>query len=157
MPLLVDDLASTFAWSRHSTARPESCASFEDDAVKTNCVQCVEGDGDQIRFVDPVLGAVTYADLPSKQVKVRVRNRGVIVTADAERRAVRPEGMQAAIDAAVAACGEGSAARAFARPSGTEDVVRVYAEARTRELADALARSVARVVYAQAGGVGDEP
>ena len=38
VPLLVDDLANTFAWSRHSTARPESCASFEDDAVQTNCV-----------------------------------------------------------------------------------------------------------------------
>ena len=50
-----------------------------------------------------------YADAPSKQVKVRVRDRGVIVTADAERRAVRPEGMQAAIDAAVAACGEDGA------------------------------------------------
>ena len=64
VPLLVDDLANTFAWSRHSTARPESCASFEDDAVQTNCVQCVEGDGEQIRSVDPVSGAVTYADLP---------------------------------------------------------------------------------------------
>ena len=59
VPLLVDDLANTFAWSRHSTARPESCASFEDDAVQTNCVQCVEGDGEQIRSVDPVSGAVT--------------------------------------------------------------------------------------------------
>ena len=98
-----------------------------------------------------------YADAPSKQVKVRVRDRGVIVTADAERRAVRPEGMQAAIDAAVVACGEDSAARAFARPSGTEDVVRVYAEGRTREIADALAREVAKIVHAHAGGVGDEP
>ena len=99
----------------------------------------------------------TYADAPSKQVKVRVRDRGVIVTADAERRAVRPEGMQAAIDAAVAACGEDSAARAFARPSGTEDVVRVYAEGRTRDIADALAREVAKIVHAHAGGLGDEP
>ena len=98
-----------------------------------------------------------YADLPSTQVKVRVRDRSVIVTADAERRVVRPEGMQAAIDAAVTACGEGSAARAFARPSGTEDVVRVYAEARTRETADALALSLAEIVYARAGGLGDEP
>ena len=70
---------------------------------------------------------------------------------------VRPEGMQAAIDAAVAACGEDSAARAFARPSGTEDVVRVYAEGRTRDIADALAREVAKIVHAHAGGLGDEP
>ena len=92
----------------------------------------------------------------SKQVKVRVRDRGVIVTADAERRAAAAEGMQAAIDAAVAACGE-TARRAFARPSGTEDVVRVYAEGRTRDIADALAREVAKIVHAHAGGLGDEP
>ena len=80
MPLLVDDLASTFAWSRHSTARPESCASFEDDAVKTNCVQCVEGDGDQIRFVDPVSGAVTYADLPSPDLPGGINPTSFIFT-----------------------------------------------------------------------------
>ena len=99
----------------------------------------------------------TYADLPSKQVKVRVRDRSVIVTADAERRAVAPEGMQAAIDAIVASFGKDADARAFARPSGTEDVVRVYAEGRTRDIADALALAVARIVHAHAGGVGDQP
>jgi len=99
----------------------------------------------------------TYLDLPSKQVKVRVRDRSVIVTADAERRAVAPEGMQAAIDAIVASFGKDADARAFARPSGTEDVVRVYAEGRTRDIADALALAVARIVHAHAGGVGDQP
>ena len=43
------------------------------------------------------------------------------------------------------------------RPSGTEDVVRVYAEATTQQAADALAREVARHVYATAGGVGGVP
>ena len=94
----------------------------------------------------------TYADLPSKQVKVSVADRAVITTEDAERRAVSPPAMQAAIDRAVAAAGPHS--RAFARASGTEDVVRVYAEAATREGADALAREVARAVHAHAGGVG---
>lgn len=96
-----------------------------------------------------------YADLPSRQVKVAVADRGVITTEDAERRTVTPPGMQAAIDVAVKAAG--ARARAFARPSGTEDVVRVYAEAETREGADALAREVARAVHAHAGGVGDAP
>ena len=36
--------------------------------------------------------------------------------------------------------------RAFIRPSGTEDVVRVYAEASTQEAADSLANSVAKLV-----------
>ncbi len=53
--------------------------------------------------------------------------------------------------------GDGRAGRAFARPSGTEDVVRVYAEAETQEQADALARAVARLVHSLAGGVGDPP
>ncbi len=42
-------------------------------------------------------------------------------------------------------------------PSGTEDVVRVYAEAVTQEQADALAYQVAGVVFDLAGGVGERP
>lgn len=45
----------------------------------------------------------------------------------------------------------------FYRPSGTEDVVRVYAEADTRENADKLAIEVATVVYDTAGGVEKRP
>jgi phosphoacetylglucosamine mutase len=47
--------------------------------------------------------------------------------------------------------------RSFVRPSGTEDVVRVYAEAATQEQADELALVVARHVHRVAGGVGPEP
>ncbi|KAE8706098.1 Phosphoglucosamine mutase-related isoform 2 [Hibiscus syriacus] len=36
--------------------------------------------------------------------------------------------------------------RCFIRPSGTEDVIRVYAEASTQEAADSLADSVAKIV-----------
>ena len=43
------------------------------------------------------------------------------------------------------------------RPSGTEDVVRVYAEADTQYHADSLALHVANAVYEMAGGVGDKP
>lgn len=42
-------------------------------------------------------------------------------------------------------------------PSGTEDVVRVYAEAETRSAADALAAKAARAAYDHAGGVGPAP
>lgn len=47
--------------------------------------------------------------------------------------------------------------RSFVRPSGTEDIVRVYAEASTQEGADKLAIAVGNAVYEQAGGVGDRP
>jgi phosphoacetylglucosamine mutase len=95
-----------------------------------------------------------YSDLPSRQTKLRVADRAAIRTADAERRGVAPAGLQRAIDAAVALCPGG---RAFARPSGTEDAVRVYAEAASQAAADALAARVGAAVYDLAGGVGARP
>lgn len=59
----------------------------------------------------------------------KVADRRVIDTADAERRVVSPAGLQEAIDTLV---NNYSWARSFVRPSGTEDVVRVYAEADTQ-------------------------
>ena len=43
------------------------------------------------------------------------------------------------------------------RPSGTADVVRVYAEASTQEEADELARKVAQATWRLAAGVGEQP
>jgi phosphomannomutase len=63
-------------------------------------------------------------------------------------------GLQAAIDAAVAKYPQG---RAFARPSGTEDAVRVYAEASSQAAADGLAKEVAQLVHDLAGGVSTRP
>ena len=45
----------------------------------------------------------------------------------------------------------------FLRPSGTEDVVRVYAEANTRDNADQLAHDVGLLVHSIGGGVGEPP
>ncbi|XP_074541997.1 phosphoacetylglucosamine mutase [Halichoeres trimaculatus] len=95
-----------------------------------------------------------YTDLPNRQLKVKVADRRVIDTEDAERRAVSPAGLQESIDSLVKKYKQ---ARSFVRPSGTEDVVRVYAEAETQESADALAHEVSLAVYHLAGGVGDEP
>jgi phosphoacetylglucosamine mutase len=47
--------------------------------------------------------------------------------------------------------------RAFCRPSGTEDVVRIYAEAATRQDADGLAAAAAAIVYRLCDGVGPKP
>jgi len=90
-----------------------------------------------------------YADLPSRQLKVKVPDRGAVRTTDDETRCVAPRALQDRIDAAVAKYERG---RAFARPSGTEDVVRVYAEAGTRADADALAGEVERAIVAVLGG-----
>ncbi|NXG25531.1 AGM1 mutase, partial [Grallaria varia] len=95
-----------------------------------------------------------YTDLPNRLLKVQVADRRVIDTTDAERRAVTPPGLQEKIDALVK---KYKLSRAFVRPSGTEDVVRIYAEADTQENADALAHEVSLAVYHLAGGRGAPP
>lgn len=95
-----------------------------------------------------------YTDLPNRLMKVTVQDRNVITTTDAERICVTPEGLQKEIDSLVAKYDKG---RSFVRPSGTEDIVRVYAEAATRKDADKLAAEVARKVYELAGGTGTPP
>ncbi|XP_021765712.1 phosphoacetylglucosamine mutase-like [Chenopodium quinoa] len=84
-----------------------------------------------------------YKDLPSRQLKVKVVDRTAVVTANAETIVVQPAGIQDAIDTATAKYHHG---RCFIRPSGTEDVIRVYAEATTQEEADNLASDVAKLV-----------
>lgn len=84
-----------------------------------------------------------YHDLPSRQLKVKVADRSSVVTANAETVVVKPDGIQEAISAETAKYPKG---RCFIRPSGTEDVVRVYAEAVTQEAADSLAHFVAGLI-----------
>ena len=108
-----------------------------------------------------------YTDLPSRQTKLKVKDRSAITTTDQERRCVTPHGLQDAIDAIVSEFNAASGShtsfrsnpsfRAFVRPSGTEDAVRVYAEGMTQEMADELAARVGRVVFDSAGGVGARP
>lgn len=73
---------------------------------------------------------VSYTDLPNRLLKCSVKDRTLFETTDAERRLTKPDGLQAKIDALVAKYPEG---RSFVRPSGTEDCVRVYAEAGARK------------------------
>ena len=65
IPLLVDGLANDYAWSKYSETRPEYCADLKaDNLTQTNCVTCVNGEGDMRQTIDPVSGAVSYSDLP---------------------------------------------------------------------------------------------
>lgn len=84
-----------------------------------------------------------YTELPNKLVKVQVPDRAAFATTDAERRLTAPAGLQARIDALVAGV---PGARAFVRPSGTEDCVRVYAECAHAPELDALAAAAADLV-----------
>ena len=83
-----------------------------------------------------------YADLPNRLVKVVVGDRHSFRTEDAERRLVSPPGLQAKIDDLVRRYEGG---RSFVRPSGTEDVVRVYAEAVVKTQADGDSENLSRL------------
>lgn len=85
----------------------------------------------------------TYQDLPNRLVRVEVADRGIFKAVDAERKLESPKGIQEEIDHLV---GKYKSGRSFARASGTEDAVRVYAEASSRGEADDLATKVAAVV-----------
>jgi len=84
-----------------------------------------------------------YKDLPNTLGKVGVRDRNEVTTTDAERKVVTPEGLQSGIDLIVAKYKQG---RSFVRPSGTEDCVRVYSEAASKEDADMLNMEVSELM-----------
>ncbi len=76
-----------------------------------------------------------YTDLPSKQVKIPCKNKNLIKCSSDESRVVEPPELQEGLDAAMKTIDMG---RCFIRPSGTEDVVRIYAEASTKENTEVL-------------------
>jgi phosphoacetylglucosamine mutase len=85
----------------------------------------------------------TYIDLPNYLRRVEVKDRGMFTTTDQERKLVTPNGLQAEIDKLVGLYGQG---RSFVRASGTEDAVRVYAEAYSKVEAGKLAGQVEALV-----------
>lgn len=87
----------------------------------------------------------SYTDLPNRLSKVEVKDRTLFSTTDAERRLVSPPELQPKIDALVQKFSQG---RSFVRASGTENVVRVYAEATSRVQADELALKVSHLLEA---------
>ena len=86
-----------------------------------------------------------YPDLACCQLKADVPDKNAITTCDAERKCVSPDGLQQAIDAIVGSYPKG---RAFVRPSGTENCVRIYSEAASPQLARQLAEEVSNKVSA---------
>jgi len=85
----------------------------------------------------------TYIDLPNRLVRIEVHDRSIFKAVDAERKLESPKGIQEEIDRAQQMYIKG---RAFARASGTEDAVRVYAEAHSRTEANDLAEKVSQIV-----------
>lgn len=78
-----------------------------------------------------------YTDYPSSQMKVKVPDKSRVSCSEDETTVLTPAALQEDLNAAMATVNKG---RCFVRPSGTEDVVRIYAEAATTEEATTLAR-----------------
>ena len=98
-----------------------------------------------LRILDltPAQWAALFSDLPSRQLKQAVRNKAAIECSDDETRVLRPAALAAKLETAMSAVPLG---RCFVRPSGTEDVVRVYAEAETQAAADELAETARKAM-----------
>lgn len=102
------------------------------DALMVECILIQRG----ISHVD---WDKMYTSLPSRQSVLRVPSRYDVVCNDSETACVKPIELQNEINNLCKAVKNG---RGFVRPSGTEDVVRIYAEADTQEHADKLADDI---------------
>jgi phosphoacetylglucosamine mutase len=80
-----------------------------------------------------------YEENPSRMYKAIVRDRTKFKVIWDESRLTEPAALQQKIDELVATVEEG---KAFVRPSGTEDILRLYAEARTVQQMEALAKGI---------------
>jgi phosphoacetylglucosamine mutase len=83
-----------------------------------------------------------------------VKDRTVITTSEDETQVLKPEGIQEKLNECMKKYKD---SRTFIRPSGTEDVVRIYAEAETEEDSKNLAFDVSLIIFDYLGGVGERP
>lgn len=97
----------------------------------------------KIKSFDPKDWDSSYTDLPNKLSKVIVPDRFLFQTTNAERQLTKPQGLQDLIDQAIGKFNQG---RSFVRASGTEDAVRVYAEAATKTDVETLSSLVSELV-----------
>lgn len=141
------------AFSKHKPESPAQQMALESLRALTALINQTVGDAlSDMLLVETILAHKcwsckewdsTYDDLPNRLIRVEVLDRNIFKTTDAERRLTHPSGVQERIDTAVEKFKDG---RAFARPSGTEDTMRVYAEAANRSEAEDLATKVALII-----------
>jgi len=137
----------------HEASSPAQHSALESLRGLSNLINQTVGDAlSDLLFVEAILASKgwgpsewdsAYTDLPNRLFKKVVKDRSLFVTTDAERKLVKPEGLQEKIDELVAKYSDG---RAFVRASGTEDLVRIYAEAKTRSEADDLGMRIMALV-----------
>ncbi|MCQ2820533.1 MAG: hypothetical protein MJ252_24985 [archaeon] len=71
-----------------------------------------------------------FQEIPNELIKVKVKDKSIFICNEDESRLIEPVEVQKFIDETVKGIEQG---RCFMRPSGTEDVVRLYAEAAKKE------------------------
>ena len=150
--ILFSDLALKRIF-KHEPQSPAQAEALQTLRACTDLINQTVGDAiSDMLFVETILAHKgwgpkewnnTYKDLPNRLVRVEVRDRNIFKAVDAERKLESPPGLQGQIDALV---GKYKSGRSFVRASGTEDAVRVYAEAATRSEADDLATKVTALV-----------
>eukprot|EP00924_Labyrinthula_sp_SR-Ha-C_P012647 maker-scaffold_10-snap-gene-13.0-mRNA-1 protein AED:0.00 eAED:0.00 QI:39/1/1/1/1/1/2/281/576 len=85
--------------------------------------------------------SLMYTELDSKMTKVKVKDRYLIETNENETKITSHPALQKNIDQFVQESGM-SLGRCFVRPSGTENVVRVYAEGESKQKIEVLIQKV---------------
>lgn len=103
-----------------------------------------------LRWTPAAWAAGTYTARAAVNVSVRVADKGVVRTAEFDTLVTAPAALAQAVADAVATVRGG---RSFVRPSGTEDIVRVFAEADEAADAARLAETVVAAVKRTCGGV----
>lgn len=93
-----------------------------------------------------------YENLPTRMLNVKVRDKNILLM-KGDIEIVEPKNLNLAISTIVKDFG----GRVFVRPSGTEDLVRVFAESNTQNDCDKLVLLVAEAVYKYCDGVGYYP
>lgn len=84
-----------------------------------------------------------YHESPSRMYKIKVADRTKFTITEDESKLTYPTALQEEIDLAIAKVQDG---KAFVRPSGTEDILRLYCEASTTEQMESLSKELLDII-----------
>ncbi|KAM0686517.1 hypothetical protein COBT_002258 [Conglomerata obtusa] len=105
-------------------------------------------------FEDETLNSINelYRELPTRMLSIKIKSKDIFkMKSDVQM--IEPIEVRDEIARICTKFG----GRAFVRPSGTEDIVRIFAEARKRDICDSLCLSIAQLVYDKCNGIGNHP
>jgi len=87
-----------------------------------------------------------YTPFVNRQTKISVENKSDYLTNNNETRLIKPDGLQDKIDQTINDFGKsGFYIRAFVRPSGTENILRLYVESDSSTMVDEVTRAIKEI------------